>query len=64
MIKFLQERVNKTTKDYEGMPVAVRDTDDAKSDARELSKKQARVEGLTRKLASKLNHENDVEEGK
>ena len=64
MIKFLQERVNKSTKDYEGMPAAMRDTDDAKSDARDLSKKQGRVEGLTRKLASKLNHENDVEEGK
>ena len=64
MIKFLQERVNKSTKDYEGMPAAMRDTDDAKSDAKELSKKQSRVEGLTRKLASKLNHENDVEEGK
>ena len=64
MIKFLQERVNKSTKDYEGMPATMRDTDDAKSDARDLSKKQARVEGLTRKLAAKLNHENDVEEGK
>jgi len=65
MIKFLQERVNKGTKDYEqGTPAQLRDTDDAKADAAGLSKKQARVRDLTRKLAAKLNEEPNTEEGR
>lgn len=65
MIKYLQERVNKRTKEYdEGMPAALRDTDDARGEAKELSDKQGRVRDLTRKLAVKLNQENHAEEGK
>jgi hypothetical protein len=65
MIKFLQERVNKRTKDYdEGMPAALRDTDNARAEASALSAKQIRVRDLTRKLAVKLNQENHAEEGR
>jgi hypothetical protein len=60
----LQEKVNKSTKDYEqGTPQPMRDTDDAKSDAAALSRKQAKVRDLTRKLAAKLNQEANAEEG-
>jgi len=65
MIKFLQERVNKGTKDYEqSVPEAQRTTDDAKAEASSLADRQARVRDLTRKLAVKLNKENDAEDGK
>ncbi len=65
MIKFLQERVNTGTKDYEkSFPEAQRGTDDAKSQSDELSGKQARVRDLTRKLATKLGKENDAQEDK
>jgi hypothetical protein len=58
MLKLLQTRVNRVTKDYEqGTPEVMRETDDAKADAASLSKKQARVRDLTRKLALKLNQE-------
>lgn len=64
MIKFLQEKVNKSTKDYEqGTPQPMRETDDAKADAAALSRKQAKVRDLTRKLAAKLNQEANAEEG-
>ncbi len=65
MIKFLQERVNKGTKDYEkSVPEPQRATDDAKAEANALADKQARVRDLTRKLAVKLGKENDAEDGK
>ncbi len=63
MIKFLQERINAGTKDYEAN-VTDRATDEARSAATELSDKQARVRDLTRKLAQKLNQEGDGEEGR
>ncbi|MGE3173346.1 MAG: hypothetical protein AB7O97_12030 [Planctomycetota bacterium] len=65
MIKFLQERVNARTKDYdEGMPAELRDTDAARAEALELSERQGRVRDLTRKLATKLNQENHAEDGR
>lgn len=65
LIRYLQERVNKRTKDYEeGMPAEMRDTDEARSEAGELSGKQVKVRDLTRKLAVKLNQENDSGEDK
>src|SRR5262249_45109526 len=61
MIRFLQEKVNKKTLDYEnGVPVALRDTDDARDEAKGLRGKQDRVRDLTRKLASKLGKENQA----
>ena len=65
MIRYLQERVNKRTLEYEqGVPAAMRDTEDARNEAGELSESQARVRDLTRKLATKLNQENHAEEGR
>lgn len=64
MIRYLQERVNKRTKEFEtGVPVALRETEDGRATTDELSGKQARVRDLTRKLAHKLNQENHAEEG-
>jgi hypothetical protein len=57
--------VNKRTKEYdEGMPAALRETDDARAEAVQLSGKQGKVRDLTRKLAVKLNQENHTEEGR
>ena len=65
MIKFLQERVNKGTKDYEqSHPQDQRGTDQALDESTALSRRQARVRDLTRKLAAKLGKENDAEEDK
>jgi hypothetical protein len=65
VLKFLQERVNKRTKEYDqGTPVALRETDEARDEAAQLSTKQARVRELTRKLANKLNQESNEGGGK
>ncbi len=65
MIKFLQERVNKGTKDYEkSYPQDQRASGQAVGDSEQLSGRQARVRDLTRKLAAKLGKENDAEEEK
>lgn len=65
VLKFLQERVNKGTKDYEqGTPAELRETDEARELALRLSAKEARVRELTRKLANKLNQENQGEDGR
>ena len=42
----------------------MRDTDEGRAEAVELSGKQVKVRDLTRKLATKLNQENNAEEGK
>jgi len=61
MLRFLQERVNKKTKatevEAEANPVAQSDYD-------KVSKKQARVKELMRRLAEKLGKENGVEGGR
>ena len=54
LIKKLQERVAKRTKDYDKtVAQAMRETEEAKDEAKEISGKQGRVEDLTRKLANK-----------
>jgi hypothetical protein len=59
MIRYLQEKVNKKTLDYEtNIPVALRDTEDARDEAKGLRGKEDRVRDLTRKLATKLGKEN------
>jgi len=50
MLRYLQERVNKTTKEFDGRAPAAKNT--AESDA--MSKKQARVQELMRRLAEKM----------
>jgi hypothetical protein len=64
MIRYLQERVNKRTKEFDGLPAELKSTDDAKVSAHDLSGKQGRVKELTRKLAVKLNKENSAEESR
>ncbi len=56
MIQKLQKIVAKRTKEFDGTtPEALRVTEDAKTGAAEISRKQGRVEDLTRKLANQLN---------
>ncbi len=56
LIKAMQEKVSKRTLEYDTqVPEQLRVTEDAREDARGLSKKQGRVEELTRKLADRLN---------
>lgn len=61
MLRFLQERVNKSTKATDADAV----TNSLKqSDYDKISKKQSRVKELMRLLADKLGKENGVEGGK
>ena len=64
MLKFLQERVNKSTKSFDKQPEEQKATAEAQANADLLSGKQGRVQELMRKLATKLNKENHVEEGR
>ncbi|HLQ37626.1 MAG TPA: hypothetical protein VK348_07485 [Planctomycetota bacterium] len=64
LLRYLQERVNKRTKDYDNsVPEELRATDDAHGEANDISQKQGKVRDLTRKLAVKLNQENNAAEG-
>ncbi len=64
MIRFLQERVNKSTKEYDAnVPEALRETAEASDEAKALRAREDRVRDLTRKLAGKLAKENHAEEG-
>lgn len=60
MLKFLQERVNKSTKEFDQQEADKRSAAD--SDA--IAKKQGRVQDLTRRLAEKLGKENESEGGR
>ncbi|MCC7063164.1 MAG: hypothetical protein IT456_10195 [Planctomycetes bacterium] len=64
MLKYLQERVNKSTKEYDARPAEAKAGDAAKTDAEKLSSKQGRVQELMRKLAIKQNKENESEGGR
>lgn len=55
MLRFLQERVNKSTKDFDARPEGERAA--AQADSTALSQKQARVQDLMRRLAEKLGQE-------
>lgn len=58
LIQKLQKRVYKRTKAYDqAVPQQVRVTEEARDEAVEISRKQGKVEGLTRKLANKINKE-------
>ncbi|MCA8957801.1 MAG: hypothetical protein KDC87_17125 [Planctomycetes bacterium] len=58
LIQKLQKRVLKRTQSYDtSVPEQLRVTEDAKDEAMEISRKQGKVEGLTRKLANKINKE-------
>ncbi|MGC6486820.1 MAG: hypothetical protein ACON4Z_04185 [Planctomycetota bacterium] len=58
MLKFLQERVNKKTKQVEALGV---DEGAQQADYDQVSKKQARVKELMRRLAEKLGKEDEGE---
>ena len=58
MLRFLQERVNKKTKEIDA------EEGSKQPDYDKVSGKQARVKELMRRLAVKLGKENDVEEGR
>ena len=64
MLKFLQERVNKSTKEFDKLAAEAKQTTEGAAQAGMLSGKQGRVQELMRKLAVKLNKENHVEEGR
>ncbi|MFO1076515.1 MAG: hypothetical protein U1E73_02180 [Planctomycetota bacterium] len=64
MLKFLQERVNKATKDFDAKPDEAKHTLVGQRETEGLAGKQGRVQELMRKLASKLSKENHTEEGK
>ena len=64
MLRYLQERVNKSTKDFDARPEAERVAERGLADAGTLSHKQGRVQELMRRLAEKLGKENDTEGGR
>lgn len=58
LIQKLQKRVLKRTQNYDkSVPEQLRVTEEAKDVAFEISRKQGKVEKLTRKLANKINKE-------
>ena len=61
MLKFLQERVNRQTKQVEALGAAAKAQ---QGDYDRVSRKQARVKSLMRRLAEKLGKEDEGEEGK
>lgn len=64
MLRFLQDRVNKATKQIDALPDEQKAAEATKADYDRLSGKQGRVRDLMRRLAVKLGKENDVEEGR
>ncbi|MFY9344903.1 MAG: hypothetical protein WAT39_20590 [Planctomycetota bacterium] len=64
MLKYLQERVNKSTKEFDGKPAEQRAGEGAVAESGAIAKKQGRVEDLMRRLAEKLGKENDTEGGR
>ncbi len=64
MLRFLQERVNKTTKELDAKPAEVRTGENYSAEAATLATKQGRVQDLMRRLAEKLGKENDTEGGR
>lgn len=64
MLKFLQERVNKSTKEFDGRPAEQRTSSDGMATTDTLAKKQGRVQDLMRRLAEKLAKESDTEGGR
>lgn len=60
MLKFLQERVNKTTKELDQADAAAR----SEALLQQLAERQARVRDLTRKLAAKLDKDSQSEAGR
>jgi hypothetical protein len=64
MLRYLQERVNKSTKDFDAQPEGERVAATGLAASGALSQKQGRVHELMRRLAEKLGKENDTEGGR
>ena len=62
MLRYLQERVNKSTKEFDGKAADAKATDDGKAESDKLAGKQGRVRDLMRRLAVKMGKENHAEE--
>ncbi len=60
MLRYLQERVNKSTKAFDGLAPEAKTPEVAKTETEVLSKKQGRVQDLMRRLADKLGKENET----
>lgn len=64
MLRFLQERVNKATKDFDARAADEKASDEGRATSLHLSEKQGRVRDLMRRLAVKLGKENHAQEGR
>lgn len=62
MLRYLQERVNKATKEFDGRPADAKATDAGRTETDRLADKQGRVRDLMRRLAVKMGKENHAEE--
>lgn len=62
MLRYLQERVNKATKDFDTKVADAKVADTGKAESDQLSTKQGRVRDLMRRLAVKMGKENHAEE--
>jgi hypothetical protein len=62
MLKYLQEKVNDGTKAFDALSAEEKAAPGAQDRADYLASRQGRVQTLMRKLASKLDKENHVEE--
>jgi myosin heavy subunit len=64
MLRYLQERVNKSTKEFDAKAAEVKGNDDGRAQSDVLASKQGRVQELMRKLAAKLDRDADSGEGR
>lgn len=64
VLRYLQDRVNKATKEFDALPADKKAGTDGAATTATLTTKQARVRDLTRKLAVKLGKENEAEGGR
>jgi hypothetical protein len=64
VLRYLQERVNKATLQFDGKAPDAKATDTARAETDLLAQKQGRVQELMRKLAVKMGKENHAEEGR
>jgi len=64
MLRFLQERVNKKTKELDAVPAEQRAAEATQAEVATTSKKQGKVQDLMRRLAEKLGKENETEGGR
>ncbi|MBL8726206.1 MAG: hypothetical protein JNK49_19325 [Planctomycetes bacterium] len=64
MLRYLQERVNKSTKEFDGKAAELKASDDGRAQSDVLASKQGRVQELMRKLAAKLDRDADSGESR